>query len=121
VRSLRAPTFLDHRLPDIQIDPKQDQRPEKDRQEGRADALQALDAVEVVITTGDEGADDHIDEREQAATEAHIPTLFHDLRASQGTSAVIPGGNHQSEQPTHNGCHDNCDPSQCRREALCSG
>jgi hypothetical protein len=91
VRSRRAPTFLDHCLPDIQIDPKQDQRPEEDRKEGRADALQVLDAVEVVITT-DEGANDHIDEREQAATEVHIPSLFHDLRAGQGTSAAIPVG-----------------------------
>ena len=82
--SIRAPAFLGHYLPDIQIDPKQDQRPEEDRQEARSDALQALGAVEVVMSTGDEGADDDIDERQQSATKPHVKTLFHDLRTSQG-------------------------------------
>ena len=51
----------------METDAKQDQWPEKSRKQGRADCPDASGMCEVVVRTRDKGADNDVDEREDAA------------------------------------------------------
>jgi hypothetical protein len=51
---------------DVEVDPEEDQRPEQDREHGRADALRRVEMDEVVVRGGDDRAGDEVDDAEDA-------------------------------------------------------
>ena len=53
----------------MEVDPEQNERPEGDREQGGHDLTQGVQALEVVIRSGDCDADDDVDDGDEARSE----------------------------------------------------
>jgi hypothetical protein len=49
---------------DVQVDSEEEQRPEQDREHGRADPLQRVEMGVIVVRRRDDRADDEVDDAE---------------------------------------------------------
>src|SRR2546429_1238810 len=62
-------------LPDVQVDPEQDQRPEEDGEDRREDTPPAVHMLEVVMGRGDRDPDSDVDDPEKTGPSPHAGVL----------------------------------------------
>ena len=53
----------------MEVDPEQNERPKGDREQGRQDLPQSIQALEVVVRSGNCDADNDVDEADEARSE----------------------------------------------------
>jgi len=66
---------------DVEADPEQDERPERDRQQGGEDLPPRAQALEVMVYPSDRDADAEVQEQQNATAEEHVDFSFQASRA----------------------------------------
>jgi hypothetical protein len=118
-----------HALFEVEARSGQDQGPEKDGQEGRADAPRRAYVREVVVTGRHEGAHDDVDDGDEASAAIHLSAPFPAPTTPGVPSLALPPSvpappphagfnpaDEEAEDPEDHG-HDKHDPQNVGGEA----